>query len=95
MRKLISLKSIGFMILSVVTVGCAQGPEERQVSTTMPQAVNVAKAEISSPVAVVRAGYQTSMPSVDNTAVPVIDNSACSIGFCPLPLRKPKTLSRE
>lgn len=96
MRKLIDLKPIGLVIFSLVMVGCAQGPDEFQSNATLPQAVTVAKADAVaiSPVAVVKAGYQT--PATESPAEKtVIDNSACSIGFCPLPLRKPKTATVE
>ncbi|MBK8452367.1 MAG: hypothetical protein WAQ53_16075 [Thiofilum sp.] len=94
MRKLIDLKPIGLVIFSLVMVGCAQGPEDLQSNATLPQAVTVAQADTVaiSPVAVVKAGYQT--PATESPAAKtVIDNSACSIGFCPLPLRKPKAVA--
>lgn len=94
MRRLIGLKTIGLVILSVVMVGCAQGPDDLQANTAMPQAVNVAKADSVSinPVAVVKAGYQVPTAPTTTGEKPIIDNSACS-AFCPLPLRKPKAVA--
>ncbi|WP_162596658.1 hypothetical protein [Thiofilum flexile] len=93
MPTLISLKSMGLVIFSIVVVGCAQGPQEPLANNTVTTpTVAVAKADTVSisPVGVVKAGYQVPVATEKTTSDTTIDNSACSVNFCPLPVRKPK-----
>ena len=80
-------------VLSVSLIGCSEAPETLASTGAQSESVNVAMispvvstnapAFSTSAASVIKASYVT--PVSDKV---VIDNSACSISFCPLPLYK-------